>query len=100
MDDSEFEDLYFAQESDAEFGSLAYLAEEEAIALFAERGGDPDRLGKKAPLDCLVWRHAGRESRAGSPYSAPDGLDGTSSALPLHWIGSAQASMCKLVAAI
>ena len=63
VDDSQFEDLYFAQESDSEFGSLAHLAEEEAIALFAERGGDPDRLGKKAPLDCLVWRHA----REGEP---------------------------------
>ena len=63
VDDSEFEDLYFAQESDSEFGSLAHLSEEDAIALFAERGGDPDRLGKKAPLDCLVWRHA----REGEP---------------------------------
>jgi L-cysteine:1D-myo-inositol 2-amino-2-deoxy-alpha-D-glucopyranoside ligase len=63
VDDSEFQDLYFAQESDLEFGSLAHLAEEEAIAIFAERGGDPDRLGKKAPLDCLVWRHA----REGEP---------------------------------
>jgi L-cysteine:1D-myo-inositol 2-amino-2-deoxy-alpha-D-glucopyranoside ligase len=63
VDDSEFQDLYFAQESDPDFGSLARLTEEEAIALFAERGGDPDRLGKKAPLDCLVWRHA----REGEP---------------------------------
>jgi L-cysteine:1D-myo-inositol 2-amino-2-deoxy-alpha-D-glucopyranoside ligase len=63
VDDSEFQDLYFAQESDSEFGSLAHLSEEEAIAIFAERGGDPDRLGKKAPLDCLVWRHA----REGEP---------------------------------
>ena len=63
VDDSEFEDLYFAQESDSEFGSMSHLTEEEAIALFAERGGDPDRLGKKAPLDCLVWRHA----REGEP---------------------------------
>src|SRR5215207_3877844 len=63
MDDSEFEDLYFAQASDSEFGSLAHLSEDQAIAIFAERGGDPDRLGKKAPLDCLVWRHA----RAGEP---------------------------------
>ncbi len=63
VDDSEFEDLYFAQASDSEFGSLAHLSEDEAIAIFAERGGDPDRLGKKAPLDCLVWRHA----RAGEP---------------------------------
>jgi L-cysteine:1D-myo-inositol 2-amino-2-deoxy-alpha-D-glucopyranoside ligase len=63
VDDSEFEDLYFAQASDSEFGSLAHLSEDQAIALFAERGGDPDRLGKKAPLDCLVWRHA----RVGEP---------------------------------
>jgi L-cysteine:1D-myo-inositol 2-amino-2-deoxy-alpha-D-glucopyranoside ligase len=63
VDDSEFEDLYFAQASDPEFGSVAHLSEDEAIARFAERGGDPDRLGKKAPLDCLVWRHA----RAGEP---------------------------------
>jgi L-cysteine:1D-myo-inositol 2-amino-2-deoxy-alpha-D-glucopyranoside ligase len=63
VDDSEFEDLYFAQASDSEFGSLAHLSEDQAIAVFAERGGDPDRLGKKAPLDCLVWRHA----RAGEP---------------------------------
>ncbi|HJY43625.1 MAG TPA: cysteine--1-D-myo-inosityl 2-amino-2-deoxy-alpha-D-glucopyranoside ligase [Propionibacteriaceae bacterium] len=63
VDDSEFQDLYFAQASDSAFGSLAQLSEEEAVAIFAERGGDPDRVGKKAPLDCLVWRHA----RAGEP---------------------------------
>jgi L-cysteine:1D-myo-inositol 2-amino-2-deoxy-alpha-D-glucopyranoside ligase len=68
VDDSEFEDLYFAQASDPEFGSLAHLSEDEAIAIFAERGGDPDRLGKKAPLDCLVWRHA----RSGEPSWASE----------------------------
>jgi L-cysteine:1D-myo-inositol 2-amino-2-deoxy-alpha-D-glucopyranoside ligase len=60
VDDRDFEDLYFAQASDSDFGSLSHLSEDEAIALFAERGGDPDRRGKKAPLDCLVWRHARR----------------------------------------
>src|SRR5215212_4660513 len=63
VDDRDFEDLYFAQASDSEFGSLSRLSEQPAIALFAERGGDPDRRGKKAPLDCLVWRHA----RTGEP---------------------------------
>jgi L-cysteine:1D-myo-inositol 2-amino-2-deoxy-alpha-D-glucopyranoside ligase len=58
VDDRDFEDLYFAQASDFEFGSLSRLPEDEAIAIFRERGGDPDRPGKKAPLDCLVWRHA------------------------------------------
>ena len=32
-------------------------------AVFAERGGDPDRPGKKDPLDPLLWRAA----RAGEP---------------------------------
>src|SRR4029450_10764980 len=54
VDDSEFQDLYFAQESDPDFGSLSHLTEEEAIALFAERGGDPDRLGKKHRLRSLL----------------------------------------------
>ena len=34
------------------------------LALFAERGGDPDRPGKRHPLDCLLWR-AERPGRAG-----------------------------------
>jgi L-cysteine:1D-myo-inositol 2-amino-2-deoxy-alpha-D-glucopyranoside ligase len=58
VEDNEFDDLYFAHASDPEFGSLSHLSEERAIALFAERGGDPDRPGKKGPLDCLVWGHA------------------------------------------
>lgn len=56
VDDPEYPDLYFAQDSDAAFGSLSHLGEGEALSIFAERGGDPDRAGKKNPLDCLVWR--------------------------------------------
>jgi L-cysteine:1D-myo-inositol 2-amino-2-deoxy-alpha-D-glucopyranoside ligase len=26
------------------------------LAVFGDRGGDPERPGKKDPLDCLVWR--------------------------------------------
>jgi L-cysteine:1D-myo-inositol 2-amino-2-deoxy-alpha-D-glucopyranoside ligase len=71
VEDPEFADLYFAQASDPEFGSLSRLPEEQAIALFAERGGDPDRRGKKAPLDCLVWRHARNgEPSWPSPFGA------------------------------
>jgi L-cysteine:1D-myo-inositol 2-amino-2-deoxy-alpha-D-glucopyranoside ligase len=56
VDDPTYPDLYFAQDSDPDFGSLSHLEPEEALAVFAERGGDPDRPGKKNPLDCLVWR--------------------------------------------
>jgi L-cysteine:1D-myo-inositol 2-amino-2-deoxy-alpha-D-glucopyranoside ligase len=56
VDDPDHPDLYFAQASDADFGSLSHLDLEQARSLFGERGGDPDRPGKKDPLDCLVWR--------------------------------------------
>ena len=56
VDDADFPDLYFAQSSDPEFGSLSHLSESDAVPVFAERGGDPDRPGKKGPLDALVWR--------------------------------------------
>jgi L-cysteine:1D-myo-inositol 2-amino-2-deoxy-alpha-D-glucopyranoside ligase len=56
VDDPDYPDLYFAQASDPGFGFLSRLDREQAIAVFAERGGDPDRPGKKDPLDCLVWR--------------------------------------------
>ena len=50
--------------------------------LFAERGGDPDRPGKKDPLDRLLWRASrARASRPGTAASsAPAGRAGTSSA--------------------
>ncbi|GAA3712936.1 cysteine--1-D-myo-inosityl 2-amino-2-deoxy-alpha-D-glucopyranoside ligase [Microlunatus aurantiacus] len=56
VDDPDYPDLYFARSTDAEFGSLSHLDDAEARAVFAERGGDPDRAGKQDPLDCLVWR--------------------------------------------
>jgi L-cysteine:1D-myo-inositol 2-amino-2-deoxy-alpha-D-glucopyranoside ligase len=56
------EDVYFARSADQGFGALSGpgtpsgydLAEMAQIS--AERGGDPDRPGKKDPLDVLVWR--------------------------------------------
>jgi L-cysteine:1D-myo-inositol 2-amino-2-deoxy-alpha-D-glucopyranoside ligase len=42
----------------------------EAIKIFKERGGDPERPGKRDPLDPLLWRAA----RSGEPsWSAPYG---------------------------
>ena len=52
------EDLYFSVRSDPRFGSVARLGAEEMLRIFAERGGDPDRPGKRDPLDCLVWQDA------------------------------------------
>ncbi|WP_311210031.1 MULTISPECIES: cysteine--1-D-myo-inosityl 2-amino-2-deoxy-alpha-D-glucopyranoside ligase [unclassified Aeromicrobium] len=50
------DDLYFDVHADAAFGSVSNLDEEAMRAVFGERGGDPDRAGKRDPLDCLVWQ--------------------------------------------
>jgi len=49
-------DLYFSVHADPRFGEVSGLDEAQMLAIFAERGGDPDRPGKKHPLDCLLWQ--------------------------------------------
>jgi L-cysteine:1D-myo-inositol 2-amino-2-deoxy-alpha-D-glucopyranoside ligase len=62
-------DYYLARAADASFGTVSGLDPATMTALFAERGGDPGRLGKKDPLDPMVWLAA----RAGEP-SWPSGF--------------------------
>ena len=49
------QDLYFKVKADSHFGERSHLSQEKMLEIFAERGGDPTRLGKIDPLDCLVW---------------------------------------------
>ena len=58
------DDLYFRVRNDEHFGSIAGLDEDDMVAVFAERGGDPEREGKEHPLDCLVWQNARPEEPA------------------------------------
>ncbi len=44
-------------------GSISGLSDAEMLELFAERGGDPGRAGKRQALDPLLWRVA----REGEP---------------------------------
>ena len=50
------DDLYFSVHADPDFGAISRLSDEEMRPVFGERGGDPDREGKRDPLDCVVWR--------------------------------------------
>jgi L-cysteine:1D-myo-inositol 2-amino-2-deoxy-alpha-D-glucopyranoside ligase len=50
------DDLYFSVATDPSFGSESGWTREQMLQVYADRGGDPDRPGKKDPLDCLVWR--------------------------------------------
>ncbi|MEU6342505.1 cysteine--1-D-myo-inosityl 2-amino-2-deoxy-alpha-D-glucopyranoside ligase [Streptomyces sp. NPDC046977] len=56
-------DIYFHVEADPHFGSVSHLDAAAMRALSAERGGDPDRPGKKNPLDPILWLSA----REGEP---------------------------------
>ncbi|MCF6523235.1 cysteine--1-D-myo-inosityl 2-amino-2-deoxy-alpha-D-glucopyranoside ligase [Streptomyces sp. JJ36] len=56
-------DVYFSVESDRHFGEVSRLDAATMRRLSGERGGDPDRPGKKNPLDPLLWSAA----REGEP---------------------------------
>ena len=53
-------DVYADISADPQFVSVAGLSHAETVALFAERGGDPDRPGKRDPLDPALWRRERR----------------------------------------
>ena len=48
-------DEYFEVHKDSQFGSESHLDNSEMLSLYAERGGDPNRSGKRDPLDSLLW---------------------------------------------
>ncbi len=48
-------DVYFDVHADPHFGEIGHLDVATMLALSAERGGDPERPGKRDPLDCLLW---------------------------------------------
>jgi L-cysteine:1D-myo-inositol 2-amino-2-deoxy-alpha-D-glucopyranoside ligase len=63
-------DLYFSVAHDPAFGEVSGWSREDMLRVFADRGGDPDRPGKKNPLDCLLWR----AERPGEPaWDSPFG---------------------------
>jgi L-cysteine:1D-myo-inositol 2-amino-2-deoxy-alpha-D-glucopyranoside ligase len=56
-------DVYFDTAKAPRFGYESRYDEAEMLRYFAERGGDPDRAGKRQPLDPVLWRGA----RPGEP---------------------------------
>src|SRR5438477_592405 len=63
-------DVYFDVHAAPRFGYESRLSRVQMRELFAERGGDPDRPGKRDSLDPLLWRGA----RDGEPSWAADDL--------------------------
>ena len=83
-------DSYFSVHGDPGFGAVSGLGEQEMLAVFGERGGDPDRPGKKHPLDCVLWQ----AERPGEPsWDSPLGRGRPGwhiecSAIALHHLGA------------
>ncbi|GAA4534580.1 cysteine--1-D-myo-inosityl 2-amino-2-deoxy-alpha-D-glucopyranoside ligase [Amycolatopsis samaneae] len=63
VDDPEYPDVYFDHSATGRFGYESNYDAETMAKFFAERGGDPERPGKRHPLDALLWRAA----RPGEP---------------------------------
>ncbi|MET7748481.1 cysteine--1-D-myo-inosityl 2-amino-2-deoxy-alpha-D-glucopyranoside ligase [Micromonospora sp. NPDC005367] len=51
-------DVYFDTSASPRFGYESNLSRAEMLKIFPERGGDPDRAGKRDALDPLLWRGA------------------------------------------
>ncbi|MGO1316355.1 MAG: cysteine--1-D-myo-inosityl 2-amino-2-deoxy-alpha-D-glucopyranoside ligase [Cellulomonadaceae bacterium] len=60
----ELGDVYADLSVDDRFGEVSRLDRSHMLELFAERGGDPDRPGKRDALDPLLWRR----ERPGEPH--------------------------------
>jgi L-cysteine:1D-myo-inositol 2-amino-2-deoxy-alpha-D-glucopyranoside ligase len=63
IDDAEYPDVYYDSAATKEFGYESRYDEATMRRLSGERGGDPDRPGKRNPVDALLWRMA----RPGEP---------------------------------
>ena len=51
-----YADIYFPIDATDDFGYQSGYDRAQMDEFFAERGGDPDRFGKRHPLDALLWR--------------------------------------------
>jgi L-cysteine:1D-myo-inositol 2-amino-2-deoxy-alpha-D-glucopyranoside ligase len=63
VEDPEHPDVYFDSAVTGHFGYVSNYDEPTMVTLSRERGGDPDRPGKRHPTDPLLWRMA----RVGEP---------------------------------
>ncbi|HLU57511.1 MAG TPA: cysteine--1-D-myo-inosityl 2-amino-2-deoxy-alpha-D-glucopyranoside ligase [Pseudonocardia sp.] len=66
--DPDYPDVYFDSTASGHFGYESGYDEATMIELSRERGGDPDRPGKRHPTDALLWRMA----RPGEPHWESD----------------------------
>lgn len=83
-------DLYYDMTHTHLLGEICHLTKSEMLEIFAQRGGDPQRHGKRNPFDALLWKGRSGED----PYWPSDLGDGRPgwhiecSAIATHFLGS------------
>lgn len=84
------DDFYYDMSTSNMLGEISHLTRDQMSLIFAERGGDPDRAGKRNPLDPMLWR-----GRSGNdpywPSILGEGRPGwhiECSAIATHYLGA------------
>ena len=84
------DDFYYDMSTSNMLGEVSHLTKDQMSSIFAERGGDPDRAGKRNPLDPMLWR-----GRSGNdpywPSVLGEGRPGwhiECSAIATHYLGA------------
>lgn len=82
-------DLYYDMMQTDLLGRICHLSNSEMLEVFAQRGGDPQRPGKRNPFDALLWR-----GQSGDDPSWPSALGSgrpgwhiECSAIATHYLG-------------
>lgn len=71
VDDPDHPDIYAPIDATEQFGYISGYSPQQMREYFAERGGDPERPGKRHPLDALIWRaHREGEPSWDAPFGA------------------------------
>ena len=90
VDDAEYPDVYYRIDATEQFGYESGYDRPTMEMFFAQRGGDPDRPGKRDRLDALLWR-ARRDGEPSWPAPFGDGRPGwhiECSAIALNRLGA------------
>ncbi|KXO91757.1 cysteine--1-D-myo-inosityl 2-amino-2-deoxy-alpha-D-glucopyranoside ligase [Tsukamurella pulmonis] len=70
VDDAQYPDVYYRADATEQFGYESGYDRATMEKFFAERGGDPDRPGKRDAIDPILWR----AERPGEPsWPSPQG---------------------------
>ena len=82
-------DYYYDMSKSSMLGKVSHFTHEQMMTIFTERGGDPARIGKRNPLDPMLWR-----ARSGNdpywPSELGEGRPGwhiECSAIATHYLG-------------